>query len=135
MILRTIEDVKTFCKCIIDDCDNLRHWKEMAGGIHCDMLTANLVDTFIYTDNGTHYIIAECGQNKMYRLMDNLYILKALCDREGIDVKSFTPYHHRFTLEGLATFDYYNVSGKINQVGTSIYDEVDIIQWFNGRFL
>lgn len=57
-----------------------------------------------------------------------------LCEEYGVSFKSFTPYQHRFTLEGLATFDYYSTSSKINQVGTTTYIVVDIVKWFEEKF-
>lgn len=52
--------------------------------------------------------------------MNNLEEFKKVCARRNIAIKQLTPYQYRFFFAGI-TFDYYPVSGKINEVGTKRY--------------
>lgn len=51
-----------------------------------------------------------------------------ICAEYGIAIKSLTPYQHRFTIGG-DTFDFYQISSKVNRVGTNDYFVVDIIEF------
>ncbi len=53
-------------------------------------------------------------------MTDNLALFKHACEQRKIIYRQFTPYQYRFTAGGF-TFDYYPVSGKVNEVGTKIY--------------
>ena len=66
------------------------------------------------------------------RYRANLDALDFCTGEYSIDVTPLTEFQFRFTCGG-AIWDFYPKSGKINQVGTTRYEVVDLREWMKNK--